>query len=263
MLDEKQKTLPVGERLAVAPDFRIIPPTNLYKTTEKEFDDKKALEHYGTLEKDKIRAAEDKSAGTKFEMLKTAIMHKHMGERFIVVRSARYDDNKNGVDNILVDKTNGHTLCAFDEISNDVFNSNAVAKKAKEVLSKNFGEDIENSSGFVQSQTGEKGVKLKYGIELNTDGKITCKEVEHLPIFILNLDYGRLDEGQMAFINGEKKSRYETQLFEYFLTTLLAQIQYLRLDHKRYAELPQELRERAESFEKYIQETLPKLRIPR
>lgn len=91
-----QKTLPVGKRITVAPDLRITPPPDLYGPAEKQFDEQGFLERYKTLDVAKIKSAEDQSAGTKFEMLKTAIMHKHMGERFIVVRSARYDDDKNG-----------------------------------------------------------------------------------------------------------------------------------------------------------------------
>lgn len=255
-----QTEVPAERRLTLASDFRLVPPPSLYGPTEKEFDAGRALEHYGTLEKDKIRAAEDKSAGTQFEILKTAVMHKHAGNRFIVVRSSRYDDSKNGVDNVLVDTTNGQTICAFDEV-NASFHGKALVEKTNTVLSKNFGIDLATESKFgVEQKTGEKGVQLKYGIKIQ-DGKMECAELAHLPIFLLATDYDQLDEGQRTFINGGEKGLYETKMFKYFLTTLFAQIQQLKLKPKRYDALPQELRARVESFELYIQETLPKLKV--
>lgn len=258
-LETMQSGIPAGQQLSVATDFRIVPPPELYGSAEKEFDNKKALEHYGTLDQGQIREAEDKSAGTQFEMLKTAVMHKHIGERFIVVRSSLYDDKKNGVDNILVDTVSGQTVCAFDE-TNASFKGKALLDKTNTVLGKNFGTQdmITDQKYGVTQTTDDMGVRLRYGIELK-DGKIKCAEMKHLPIFLLALDYEHLEEGQRTFVNGEGKSRYETNLFKYFLTSLSSQIQFLKLN-KRYEGLPEELRKRVESFETYVQEKLPTLK---
>ncbi|KKU68032.1 MAG: hypothetical protein UX89_C0008G0013 [Parcubacteria group bacterium GW2011_GWA2_47_16] len=253
-----QTELPEGKRLTVAPDFRIVPPPDLYTTSDKAFEEKFTVKNFGSLEESKITAGENKEAGAKLEMLKTAIMHKHMGERFIVVRASRYDDYANSVDNVLVDTESGHAICAFDEVSNNSFRSDNLARKTKEVLDRNFGINAQIKDERQASEANRsEGAKLKYGIKLQ-DGKMTCEEVDHLPIFLLSLDYDHLDEGQRTFINGEGKGIYETELFKYFLKTLSAQIQQLKLNlnPKPYSELPRELRERVESFEKYIDETL-------
>ena len=256
-LDTMQSDVPNGKKLAISEDFRIIPPPELYGEQEKSFDDERARQHYGTTDKTAIRHTEDNRAGTQFEILSTAIMHKHMGNRFIVVRSSRYDDERNGVDNILVDTKTGQTVCAFDE-TNANFKAKALIEKTNKVLSKNLGTDIVTELRHgIEQKTGDQGVHLKYGIKM-TDGKIECSEMEHLPIFLLALDYEQLEEGQQTFVNGEGKGRYETKLFKYFLTCLSAQIQILKLN-KRYDSLSSELRTRIESFENYIYETLPKL----
>lgn len=255
-----QVDTPAGEHLAVSQDFRLIPPPDLYRDRDKAFTTKWTEKNFGSLEETAIAAKENKEAGAKFEMLKTAIMHKHMGERFIVVRASRYDDYANSVDNILVDTQSGYTVCAFDEVSNTTLRSENMLGKVKEILDRNFGvnSQIKNDNPTVTKQS--EGATLKYGIKLE-NGKMTCETIEHLPIFLLSLDYEGLDEGQRTFVGGEGKSRYETKLFKYFLTSLFAQIQQLKLNSRRYGALPQDLRARVESFEIYIQETLPKLKV--
>lgn len=56
-LEVMQTNLPVGERIALAPDCRIIPPPNLYGRAEREYDRQKAMEHYHTLDAAKIKEA--------------------------------------------------------------------------------------------------------------------------------------------------------------------------------------------------------------
>jgi hypothetical protein len=261
--DLMQPGVPEGKRLTVAEDFRIVPPPDLYGPLERQSDATNKLRNYGVAnpDREKVIHEDNKAIGTKFEMLKTAIMHKHTEGRFIVVRSSFYDDNENGVDNVLVDTVSGHTVCAFDEISNSTFRSGEVAKKASQVLGKNFGAytDMVNDATFgVQEHSGEKGAKLKYGIKLH-NGELKCEEMSNLPIFILSLDYDHLDEGIRTFVNGKGKGLYETELFNFFLKTLENQIKILKENASRYnSELPQEMRERIESLEKYLQETRPK-----
>jgi len=258
---ERQVGTPEGEQLKVASDFRLIPPPDLYGQEEKDLE-KKGLEIvFGTSDKEKLKSAEDNSSGTRFEMLKTAIMHKHMGKRFIVVRSSRYDDSANGVDNIIVDKKNGETICAFDEV-NTSFKEKEILEKANWVISKNIGSDIKASfrQDSLPQEVGEQGVRLKYGIQITPEGKMKCSEMKHLPIFLLGVDEDHLYEGLRTFVNGEGKSRYETELFKFFLKTLSAQIQMLKLKPTQYKTLPEELTRRVESFDSYIDEALKELK---
>ena len=255
-----QPGVPEGKRLTIAEDFRIIPPPDLYGPAEKLADAENNTRDYGTTDKAKIKIEEDKRIGTQFEMLKTAIMHKHTEGRFIVVRSSLYDDKTNGVDNVLVDTVSGHTICAFDEISNTTLRTRDLAKKADAVLGKNLGAytSMVNTMTFgAQENSSEKGAKLKYGIKLS-NGELKCEEMINLPIFVLSLDYDHVNDGLQAFVNGEGKSRYETELFYFFLQTLASQVKILKADKGRYQKLPQEMREGIESLDLYLQEILHK-----
>jgi hypothetical protein len=254
----RQSEVSEGKRLTVGPDFRLVPPKDLYGTKEATCERQLLEKMYNTTNPEAIILEENKDSGSKFEMLKTAIMHKQMGQRFMVVRSSRYDDYANGVDNVLVDKTNGEIVCALDEV-NTSFQGDKMIQKAVNVLSKNFGEnfarDLRLGAGLHRTP-GEKGVRLKYGIKLGADGKMRCEELEHIPIFLIGVDDDHLDEGQRTLIDGEGKSRYETELFKYFLQSLSTQITLLKLKPARYQSLPEELRKRVESFEVYLREAL-------
>ena len=96
-------------------------------------------------------------------------------------------------------------------------------------------------------------MKLKYGINLE-GGKISCGELDNLPIFLLSLDLDHLNEGLNQFRNDSTSSNYENNLFEYFTRSLLLQIQELKLNPKEYEELPVAMRTRIESFESFLKD---------
>ncbi len=146
------------------------------------------------------------SIGEQFELLKTAIFNKYLGDRFIVVRSALYDDYKNGVDNVMVDIKTGNVVCAFDEVGDA-----AAFKRQKEqrVSARNLEEG---------------GASLKYGIKFE-DGKLKPARLQNLPIFCLSLSEEEVKRGisEMEFSSG-KKSPVEDEIFRICLTELQAQI---------------------------------------
>lgn len=249
-----QEGIPEEERLTLAPDFRIVPPSALYSDREKNEIRSRQLEFLGIVDEKMVRAEEDKSGGVVFEMLKTAIMHKRMGSRYIVVRASLYDDIKNGVDNVIVEKATGYTVCALDELSSRGGRDPELVKKAGEILQKNWGVNVLNEQRFGAKQevTGEQGAKLKYGISLE-NGRMRSAEVRHLPIFLLNLDREQLDEGINRFNLGEEPSLYEKELFDMFLAKISGQIKQMK-SGERYLKLPQEMRTRIESFESFLAE---------
>lgn len=65
-----------------------------------------------------IAEKKKKTSGEKLEILITALFAKFLGDKFIVVRSSLYDDVKNGIDNVVLEKESGALICAFDEIAN-------------------------------------------------------------------------------------------------------------------------------------------------
>ena len=152
----------------------------------------------------------EKSIGERFELLKTAIFNKYLGDKFIVVRSSLYDDYKNGVDNVMIDIENGNIVCAFDEVGDD-----SLFKKQKEtkVVAKNLEEG---------------GASLKYGIGLK-DGKLIPTRSENLPIFCLSLSQDDIKEGiQGMNFRKNEKSEVEDKIFQICFEELKIQVAELQ-----------------------------------
>ena len=86
-----------------------------------------------------------------FEQMVSIIFTKFASEQFIVFRSSKYDDLKNGIDTVIIDRESGDTMCSVDEVVSDF--KSTVQKKREHVLRVN---DI--------------GVNLNYGFRKNENG---------------------------------------------------------------------------------------------
>ncbi len=64
----------------------------------------------------KHREKKEASKSNQAEMIITALLHKVLKERFLVVRASVFDDYKHGIDNLILDKETGAVICAFDEV---------------------------------------------------------------------------------------------------------------------------------------------------
>lgn len=218
---EKIKKLPVDSSCRVMME----PFAEIYGKEEVEAD----IAFVKRKEKDWREEGVEKSKppiGEEFELLKTAIFNKYLGKKFIVVRSSLYDDYKNGVDNVMIDKASGNVVCAFDEVGDESF-----FKKMKEgrIASKNFEEG---------------GASIKYGIVLR-DGRLTAERLENLPIFCLSLSAEAIEEGiQKMEFSRDKKSPIEDKIFEICFQELREQI--ATLQEKMPAQIAAANTERAE-----------------
>jgi len=153
-----------------------------------------------------------KKEGEQFEVIKTIIFNKFLGNDFVAVRSSLYDDFKNGVDNIILDKKTGNLICAFDEVAS--ISGKEFEDKKEKVLSKNIK---------------QKGVKLKYGIYLKGE-KIDLGPIQNIPLFYLALPSDRLKEAIKKLSPSlEEKTDYEKKLFEFFISLIKHQIKTLKL----------------------------------
>jgi hypothetical protein len=167
--------------------------------------------------------------GERLEVLKTIVFHKFLNEKFIVIRTAIYDDVQNHVDNLIVEKETGNIICAFDEVS--AISGPEFIKKQERFLRNNI-----------------KGAKVKYGILSTKDGLIKNK-IENIPIFYLALPPEHINEGIRNIASLEDISDYEEKIWSYFVTTLQSQIARLRLEN-----LNEILRRRLLEFEKTLKE---------
>mgnify|MGYP001011442100 FL=1 len=85
---------------------------------------------------------ETKSA--MLEMLVTTVFYKALGKDYLVVRSSTYDDYKNGVDLIIVNKKTGEVIGTFDEVHDRRFGDRTAEKNQKIIKqAKNGGVSIE------------------------------------------------------------------------------------------------------------------------
>ncbi len=172
-----------------------------------------------------------KRDGEKLEMLKTVIFNKFLGRDFIVVRSSLYDDRRNGIDNIILEKETGNLVCAFDEVA--AIKTQKLDEKIRQTREKNR----------------EGGGVLKYGISLEK-GKIIKKALGELPVFYLTLSRERIEEGiKRLSIFSESPSLEEKLIFRFFIESLSSQIPYLNLE----SDLSANLRKRLTRFEAVLQ----------
>lgn len=173
---------------------------------EKEYARKDGL----TIEE--WKKSKDFRNGERFEQLKTIIFNRNFkNEDIIAVRASKYDDYKNNIDNIIINKKNGDIICALDEIAVD---KNSKIYKEKE---KNVKEINERG-----------GAELKYGITFerreNGGTKPVLKKIKKINIFILSLSPYELREAIENFGN----SKFENKLFrEKFGKQAIEQLQKL------------------------------------
>lgn len=238
----KKEGVPVTEDCRIEIDaFKNVYPENIINKDKEEV---KKLERewwrkqYGKeITEEKIKEKRQKTDGEKLEMLKTVIFAKNLSEDFIVARTSFYDDIKNKIDNVILEKETGNIVCALDEVGESM--SVEYQEKVEKIMARNKKED---------------GGKLKYGLKIEKDkeskSKLVLGEVKNIPLFYLVLPKRHIEEGIKQFNPSfEQKSDYEEKLFTYFLGTFFTQINYLKLERK----LNPELKTRLERFEKILQ----------
>jgi len=175
----------------------------------------------------KEKALRDVPVGDVFEMLTTSILHKKLGKDFIVARTSEYDDARNKVDNIILERETGNIVCAFDEIgaaSGERFN-----EKRNKVLERNW-------------QRG--GADLKYGLSLEKKaGKMELKKgaVYQIPLFYLALPEEEI-----------KKALHdpglEEKIFQNFISSVNEQVKTIK-----DGPVHPKLKKRLDFFEKIIE----------
>jgi len=157
----------------------------------------------------KHREQKEKSKSNQAEMAITALLHKVLKERFLVVRASTFDDYKHGMDNLILDKETGAVICAFDEvIENEGDRERGAVKKIEKI----------------KRIAVKGGTEAKYGIALS-DGVLVRSHTRNIPVFYLTLeskDLAELSESLFAHSDG-KINGIEEKLFAHLVASLKEQ----------------------------------------
>ncbi|MGB9681186.1 MAG: hypothetical protein ACPLXL_01425 [Minisyncoccia bacterium] len=173
----------------------------------------------------------------KLEMFKFAIFNKFLSKKGITLRSSRYDDVKNGFDNLILEKESGNVICALDEICN--IKGPYYEEKVKKFLEKN---------------KIQEGAKIKYGLKFQKEKEkflIKKCQLQNVPLFYISLPQESLEKGTKTFIpNLEEYADYEKKIMKYFISSLMYQIRRLELEPK----LSPKINENIIKFKRFLKE---------
>lgn len=176
------------------------------------------------------REKKEASKSNQAEMIITALLHKILKERFLVVRSSVFDDYKYGIDNLILDKETGAVICAFDEVLENEGDSERGASKKIEKIKKS---------------AIRGGTEAKYGISLK-EKTLTRGHLRNIPVFYLTLESKDLIELTEHLFNNHEEAATEAEerLFSHLVHSIKEQKKMLE-----QLNLPAVMKRRLESFE--------------
>ncbi|MDD5527692.1 MAG: hypothetical protein PHO56_01805 [Patescibacteria group bacterium] len=157
------------------------------------------------------------------ELATTAIFHKVLGEKFMVVRSATFDDYENGVDNIIINKQTGDVVCAFDEVRENAAANRKIREDEIEERTR-----TEEKAEKIKRKAKSGGTKIKYGFGLEA-GKLIKKQITGVPMFYLSVEAAELDEllEKMDY-DSEQPNAAELEVFDKLVASLESQVEMLK-----------------------------------
>lgn len=177
----------------------------------------------------KYRENKEASKSSQAEMIITALLHKILKERFLVVRSSVFDDYKHGMDNLILDKETGAVICAFDEVLENLGDKERGASKKIEKIKK---------------AAIKGGNEAKYGISFRGE-TLTRSHLRNIPVFYLTLESKDLIElTDLLYNNKESLGDAETKLFSHLVSSIKEQKEMLEK-----LNLPPVMKRRLEGFE--------------
>jgi hypothetical protein len=116
----------------------------------------------------------EKNSADLTEIALTLSLQRLLPANLMVVRSARYDDYNNGVDQLIIDRDSGSVVCGIDEVINRQGNSGP-SKKEKKVVRKML----------------RGGAQVKYGARVEKS-ILYLESLKNIPAFYLSLEKNEL-----------------------------------------------------------------------
>lgn len=174
----------------------------------------------------------EESKSNQAEMIITALLHKVLKDKFLVVRASVFDDYKHGIDNLILDKETGAVICAFDEVLENQGDRERGAVKKIEKIKKS---------------AIRGGTEAKYGISLKGE-MLTRNHTRNIPVFYLTLESKDLIElTDNLFDNHEGVTEAEGWLFSHLVYSIKEQKEMLEK-----LNLPPVMKRKLEGFEQSL-----------
>ena len=153
------------------------------------------------------RLKKEKSKGNLAEMAITLLLDKISEGRLLSVRSSKWDDYENGIDNLLLDTKTGAVICGLDEVFDD-FGQSANEEKEDKVMTK----------------FNKGGAYARYGLRLDKKrDRVNIERVNNLPTFFISLNRESLVDILENLKNEELKQSEKNVLIQ-IISSLKSQL---------------------------------------
>jgi len=145
------------------------------------------------------------------EMLVTDVIKEGLGENYIVVRSSLYDDYKNGVDNVILNKKTKEVVCAFDDV-HDREKGDSIAEKNKALL----------------KHARNEGVTLEHGIGIK-DGAVSIMKLSNIMNYYIGITPSDMEDAIKALFGSDPEAakKMQEKLFIKFTSAIIQQAEML------------------------------------
>lgn len=190
------------------------------------------------------------TSGEILEIYKTAILNNLLGDKYLVVRTSKYDDYFHGIDNIIIDKESGEIIAAVDDVVD--IRSDRFFKKKSEIIEKNL----------------ENGVSIKYGIKLTGEGEvkeiIRVPNLDGLPIFYIAISEDILFElvekfGKYTNEDKVKILDWIIQLIKLLLSEIELKLRFKRIESQEELEKLNARLNNLKTLKDHLEQKLSKL----
>jgi hypothetical protein len=161
---------------------------------------------------DDWKKSREKNPAAIAELAVSVLLHKAIGDKFIIARASKFDDYQNGVDNVLIDRENGNIVCGFDEVLGREGNDGSEKKKLK-----------------LMREAERGGINIRYGATIEK-GELMRKSFRNIPAFYLGLSKDELGQILESLDKGERLSESEKTVLNKLFMSLDTQINDLEND---------------------------------
>ncbi len=229
--------VPVDERLRIEMEkFKNILSEETVKRHTERLKEVKRNQYRGRLSLEKIEEKEEVRGGEKGEIFVTLLLQKFLGDNFLVLRTAPYDDRKSKVDLFVVNKERKEIDFAIDVSVDDSF-SPSIGEKQDRLLKRNT----------------YKGTLLTYGIRFKDGEPQPHPHIKYLPAFLLNLPLEILESGINSITSLREKTPVEKKIFNFLKEQIEKQIDSTREKYWREKKSPHpNLQKKLEKVEKLV-----------